>query len=279
MDGMPGEMVRDRARRMWLIKKRASILCRLCTPTHSKTMDEQEFKKKLNPEQYRIMRQKGKEPPFSGKHWDNKKEGVYACAACGSDLFSSSEKFDAGNGYPSFRKPIDEKKLEFKKEPTGDNGWEIRCKNCHSHLGYAVADKQKNFYRINSASLNFEEDEEFEIEQPDDDKKADEKKKEDTTTEPQSPQTILLVIGGIVVGMIIGAGGGYLICQNLCANPLLSVTAATTTATTTRAATTTHATSTSGVIPRGTATSSSGALTPASSGLLQSSPRASTTTR
>ena len=117
-------------------------------------MTEDEFKKKLNPEQYRVMRQKDTERPFSGKYWDNDENGVYACTACNTVLFTSLAKFDAETGWPTFSGGIDKKYFEFK------DGGEILCKKCQCHLGYLVAeekgDKDRQYYRINSAALHFE---------------------------------------------------------------------------------------------------------------------------
>ncbi len=118
------------------------------------TMTEDEFKKKLNPEQYRVMRQKDTERPFSGKYWDNDENGVYACAACNTVLFTSLAKFDAESGWPTFSGGIDKKYFEFK------DGGEILCKKCQCHLGYLVSEekgeKNHQYYRVNSAALHFE---------------------------------------------------------------------------------------------------------------------------
>lgn len=119
-------------------------------------MDEQELKQKLTPEQYRIMRQKGTEIPFTGKYVHKGKDGTYMCAACGNLLFSSDSQFDSGTGWPSFDKAIEG---SIKYQP--DRGArEIICAKCGSHLGHMFDDgptETGKRYCINSACLDLKD--------------------------------------------------------------------------------------------------------------------------
>src|SRR5438445_5545659 len=97
---------------------------------------EDQWKKKLNPEQFRILRQKGTEPPGTGKYLMNKEKGVYTCAGCGSKLFSSDTKFESGTGWPSFWKPISKENVEMKEDNSlFMHRTEVLCKKCGGHLG------------------------------------------------------------------------------------------------------------------------------------------------
>ena len=115
-----------------------------------------DFKKKLTPEQYRVMREKGTEPPFSGKYLGDETEGMYVCAACGNELFSSDTKFDSGTGWPSFTDPANLENIELKENPDS-TGTEVVCKKCGSHLGHVFDDGPKDKggkrYCINSVCL------------------------------------------------------------------------------------------------------------------------------
>ncbi len=120
-----------------------------------------DFKNKLDSEQYHIMREGGTEAPFSGKYWDNHEKGMYRCAACGQELFSSDTKFDSGTGWPSFTDPANREHVTLvPDESMGTVRIEVRCKNCGSHLGHVFDDGPKDKggkrYCINSACLNFE---------------------------------------------------------------------------------------------------------------------------
>ena len=122
-------------------------------------MDKNEIKNKLTPEQYRVMREKGTEAPFSGKLLHEKSEGTFKCAACGNPLFSSDAKFDSGTGWPSFDQALPDA-VEFKKDSEhGLERTEVVCKKCGSHLGHVFDDGPKETtgkrHCINSVCLEF----------------------------------------------------------------------------------------------------------------------------
>lgn len=122
--------------------------------------NEQEWRKLLTEEQYRITRESGTEPPFSGIYYANKEPGVYRCICCGSPLFRSDEKYNSGSGWPSFWAPFSDDALEARTDTThGMQRTEIRCAQCEAHLGHVFPDGPEPSglrYCINSASLNFE---------------------------------------------------------------------------------------------------------------------------
>jgi len=121
---------------------------------------EEEWRKALSPDVYRVTRQKGTERPFTGTLLDNKQEGVYRCGACGQPLFSSETKFNSGSGWPSYWAPIDDHALE--QETDSSHGMvrdEVICSRCDSHLGHVFPDGPQPTgmrYCINSLSLEFE---------------------------------------------------------------------------------------------------------------------------
>lgn len=124
-------------------------------------MKEDEFKKKLTPEQYKVLREKGTEAPFSGKYVHENKKGMYVCAACGNPLFSSEKKFDSGTGWPSFDEALPGAVKLEKDESYGMNRTEVLCAKCGSHLGHMFNDgptKTGKRYCMNSICLDLEED-------------------------------------------------------------------------------------------------------------------------
>ena len=106
---------------------------------------EEEWKNELTPEQYEVLRKKGTEPAFTGKYWNEHGKGIYTCAACGTELFSSDTKFDSGTGWPSFDQPINRQNVELQEDTShGIHRTEVICKNCGSHLGHVFNDGPKN---------------------------------------------------------------------------------------------------------------------------------------
>lgn len=122
-----------------------------------------DWKDKLTPEQYQVLREKGTEPPFSGKFLHNEESGTYVCAACGSELFSSKTKYDSTTpglvGWPSFYEVIEAGAVKLEQDDSlGMTRTEAVCANCGSHLGHLFDDSSApngKHYCINSVSLNF----------------------------------------------------------------------------------------------------------------------------
>ena len=122
-------------------------------------MPEQEWRKRLTPEQYHVLREAGTEPAFSGRYCNNHEDGQYRCAGCGELLFDSGAKYDSGSGWPSFTSPVADDAVEEHSDVThGMRRTEVRCAKCDGHLGHVFPDgpgPEGLRYCMNSASLDF----------------------------------------------------------------------------------------------------------------------------
>jgi peptide-methionine (R)-S-oxide reductase len=128
--------------------------------THKVHKSDEQWREELTPEQYRVLRHAGTERAFTGDLWDAHDDGVYRCAGCGAELFTSDAKFDSGTGWPSFYEPTDDDAVETKKD------WkmviprtEVNCSNCGGHLGHVFNDGPRptgKRYCINSCSLKLD---------------------------------------------------------------------------------------------------------------------------
>lgn len=126
-------------------------------------ISDEEWRKRLSPEEFQVLRQAGTERPFTGEYWDNEHAGTYRCRACSAVLFTSETKFDARCGWPSFYQPADDANVTYLRDTSlGMERVEVRCGSCDSHLGHVFSGEgfgtpTDQRYCINSISLTFDE--------------------------------------------------------------------------------------------------------------------------
>jgi peptide-methionine (R)-S-oxide reductase len=123
-------------------------------------LTDEQWRERLSPEQYEVLRQHGTERPFTGKYAHTKDDGTYVCAGCGAELFASDTKFESGTGWPSFYKPANSENVETRSDRSfGMARTEVLCKKCGGHLGHVFDDGPRPTglrYCINSAALDLE---------------------------------------------------------------------------------------------------------------------------
>ncbi len=128
--------------------------------TEKLDLTEEQWRERLSPEQYHILREAGTERAFTGKYEKNKADGMYNCAGCGAPLFTSDTKYDSGSGWPSYYQPVEGDAVEEHQDAShGMVRTEVRCAKCEGHLGHVFPDGPNPTglrYCINSASLDFE---------------------------------------------------------------------------------------------------------------------------
>ena len=122
---------------------------------------DQEWRQELTPEQYEVLRRQGTEPPFTGRYAHAKEDGIYRCAGCGAELFSSDAKFDSGTGWPSFDQPALREAVELREDNSHFmRRTEVVCRRCGGHLGHVFEDGPRDTtgqrYCINSCAIELE---------------------------------------------------------------------------------------------------------------------------
>jgi len=126
--------------------------------------DDDKWRSNLSAEEYRVCREKGTEPPFSGEYNHNPRSGKYLCKCCGEALFASTDKYDSGSGWPSFDRPVTDQVIRYEEDSSlGMRRVEAMCDKCGCHLGHVFEDGPDDStgqrYCINSLSLDFEANE------------------------------------------------------------------------------------------------------------------------
>lgn len=130
-------------------------------PADPRSLDDAEWRRRLSPEAYQVLRRAGTERPWSGRYVDTKTPGTYRCAACGAALFDASTKYESGSGWPSFTEAVDPAAVELREDRShGMLRVEVVCARCESHLGHVFddgpADAGGQRYCMNSVSLELE---------------------------------------------------------------------------------------------------------------------------
>ena len=124
-------------------------------------LSDKEWRDRLSPEQYQVLREAGTERAFTGKYWNSKETGIYRCAGCGTELFDSSDKYDSGTGWPSFLRPLAGDRVEEKVDSQhGMIRTEVLCSTCGGHLGHVFPDGPQPTglrYCLNSAALDLKD--------------------------------------------------------------------------------------------------------------------------
>jgi peptide-methionine (R)-S-oxide reductase len=122
---------------------------------HKLHLTDEEWKKRLDAEQFKVLRRQGTELPFCNAHFDTKKKGTYVCAGCGLPLFSSQEKYDSGTGWPSYFQPIHKENVSYRED---GSRIEVICSRCEGHLGHVFPDGPPptgKRYCMNSVAMHF----------------------------------------------------------------------------------------------------------------------------